>query len=158
MGSVDYSDYIDIASSATWVFALVSDLPGMSRLSPENKGGYWLDGATGPSLGARFKGLNQHRDFEWSTTSTITAFEPPSIFGFRVTYGPLQIADWKFVITSTPRGCRVTESWTDLRSDLLKRDDRRNDYDRAVFTRESIRTTLVRLRDLAEEEPKSATP
>ena len=92
--SVDYSDFIYIEASAEVVFHLVSDLPGMGRLSPENKGGVWRDGATGPALGVRFKGANAHGDFEWSTTSTVTAYEPPRHFAFLVTYGPLQIALW----------------------------------------------------------------
>jgi hypothetical protein len=44
----------------------------------------------------------------------------------------------------------VTECWTNLRGDVLKRDDKRNDYDRAKFTEESIRTTLVRLKAFSE--------
>jgi hypothetical protein len=147
---MDYSDFIDIEASAEVVFHLVSDLTGMGRLSPENKGGVWQDGATGPGLGVRFKGANAHHDFEWSTTSTVTAYEPPRHFAFRVTYGPLQIALWDYYVTSIRAGCRVTECWTDLRSDVLKRDDKRNDYDRAKFTEESIRITLARIKAFGE--------
>jgi hypothetical protein len=148
---MDYSDFIDIEASAEVVFHFVTDLPGMGRLSPENKGGVWQDGATGPALGVRFKAANAHRDFEWSTTSTVTAYEPPRHFAFRVTYGPLQIALWDYYVTSIRGGCRVIECWTDLRSDVLKRDDKRNDYDRAKFTEESIRTTLVRIKAFNED-------
>jgi hypothetical protein len=91
---VGYGDFIDIVAPAQLVFDVVSDLPDMGRLLPENRGSHWQDGATGPALGVRFKGVNAHRDFEWSTTATVTAFEPPRHFSFRVTYGPLQIALW----------------------------------------------------------------
>ena len=33
----------------------------MSHWSPEYQGGEWLDGATGPMVGARFKGRNKER-------------------------------------------------------------------------------------------------
>lgn len=155
---MDYSDFIDIAASTQSVFQLVSDLTGMGRLLPENKGGQWQDGATGPALGVRFKGLNAHRDFEWSTTSTVTAYEPPRHFAFRVTYGPLQIALWEYFVAPIRGGCRVSECWTDLRSDVLKRDDKRNDYDRVRFTKLSIRLTLERIKSYSENSVGGLAP
>ena len=44
----------------------------------------------------------------------------------------------------------MTECGTDPRGDVLKREDKRNDYDRAKFTEESIRTKLVRLKVFSE--------
>ena len=52
-------------------YALVSDLPRMGELSPENTGGRWLKGATGPAVGARFKGTNRNGVRRWSTTATV---------------------------------------------------------------------------------------
>jgi uncharacterized protein YndB with AHSA1/START domain len=46
----------DISASPESIWALVTDLPRMGEWSPENRGGEWLKGATGPSVGARFKG------------------------------------------------------------------------------------------------------
>ena len=38
------------------VWALVSDVTQIGRYSPETFEGEWLDGATGPAVGARFRG------------------------------------------------------------------------------------------------------
>ncbi len=58
------------------VWALVADVTRMGEWSPENKGAEWLDGATGPAVGARFKGRNQRGKSRWSTKCEITASRP----------------------------------------------------------------------------------
>ena len=65
----------DIAAPAEDVWALVSDLPRMGQWSPENKGGKWVKGATGPELGAVFKGSNKNGIRRWSTTVIVVACE-----------------------------------------------------------------------------------
>src|SRR6266576_2510404 len=66
----------DIDAPADRIYALVADLPGMGRWSPENTGGKWLGGANGPTPGARFRGTNRNGLFRWSTTCRITAADP----------------------------------------------------------------------------------
>ena len=39
----------------------------MGRWSPECTGGKWVGGATGPAVGARFKGSNRHGVMRWTT-------------------------------------------------------------------------------------------
>ncbi len=141
-----HTDSIDIAAAAEAAFAALSDLPAMGGRSPENTGGVWLGGASGPSLGARFRGTNAHGEDSWATVATVSDFDPPRRFAFNVTYGKLKVARWVFDVEATPEGCRVTESWTDQRGVVLKRYADTRDYDRAEFTRESIRTTLERLK------------
>ena len=41
----------EIAATPEVVWALVSDLPRMGDWSPENDGGEWVKGATGPAVG-----------------------------------------------------------------------------------------------------------
>lgn len=141
-----HSDSIDIAASADSAFTAVADLPAMEQRSPENTGGVWLGDATGPSLGARFRGTNAHGKDSWATVATVTDFEPPHRFAFNVTFGKLKVARWVFDIEEAPAGCRVSEHWTDQRGVVLKRYADTRDYDRVEFTRESIRTTLERLK------------
>ena len=79
----------DITAPAEKVWALVSDLPRMGEWSPENAGGTWTKGATGPALGAVFKGTNKNGFRRWSTSVTVVAYEPGRVFEFAVTSGPL---------------------------------------------------------------------
>ena len=110
----------DIAAPATKVWELVSDLPRMGEWSPENKGGKWVKGATGPALGSVFKGTNKNGIRRWSTTVTVIACEPGKLFEFAVTSGPLTVAKWRYEFEDTATGCRVTESWVDERNTWFK--------------------------------------
>ena len=49
------------------LYDLISNPATMGDLSPECTGGHWLDGATGPAVGARFKGTNKRGPIRWST-------------------------------------------------------------------------------------------
>jgi len=147
---MDYSDSIDIAATPEVVFATITNLPQMGRLSPENTGGKWLAPATGPALGAKFKGTNARGSDTWSTTARITIYEPSSRFVFHVTYGPFRVAKWEYAIEPTPQGCRVIEGWTEQRNALVRRSDKKSGFDRAAYTKLSIRTTLEALKELCE--------
>lgn len=147
---MDYSDSIEIAAAAQDVFEVISDLPAMGRLSPENTGGEWLGGATRPALGAKFKGSNARDGATWSTTARVTTFEPPSRFAFNVTYGPFRVAKWEYIIEPTLEGCRVIEGWTEQRNAFVRRADKKDGFDRAEFTKESIRSTLTALKAICE--------
>jgi ligand-binding SRPBCC domain-containing protein len=107
----------DIAAPAEKVWNLVADLPRMGDWSPENTGGKWVKGATGPALGAMFKGNNKNGIRRWSTTVTVTGYEPGRVFEFAVTSGPLEVANWRYEFEDGDAGstCRVTESWVDKR-------------------------------------------
>lgn len=147
------SQSIDIAASPEDVFRVITDLPSMDRLSPENTGGEWLDGASGPALGVKFKGTNVNGTKSWSTTVTIAEFVPPTSFAFEVTVGPAKVARWSYVVESTPTGSRVTESWTDRRSALSKwmGDKASGRVHRDEFTAESITVTLENLKKSLEQ-------
>ena len=106
---------LDIAAPAEKVWTLVSDLPRMGEWSPENAGGKWVKGATGPALGAVFQGNNKNGFRRWSTMATVIACEPGTLFEFAVTSGPLKVATWRYEFEETDAGCRVTESWVDQR-------------------------------------------
>jgi len=105
----------EIVAPAEKVWALVTDLPRMGEWSPENAGGKWVKGATGPALGAVFKGTNKNGIRRWSTDVTVIACEPGKVFEFAVTAGPLEVANWRYEFEDTESGCRVTESWEDRR-------------------------------------------
>jgi hypothetical protein len=97
------------------VFALVSDLTRMGEWSPENAGGKWVKGSTGPALGSLFQGDNRNGFRRWTTMVTITGFEPGKLFEMAVTSGPLEVAHWRYDFEETESRCRVTESFKDRR-------------------------------------------
>ena len=47
---------VHMNASPDQVWALVSDVTQIGRYSPETFEGEWLDGASGPAVGARFRG------------------------------------------------------------------------------------------------------
>lgn len=90
------------------VYDLVADLPTMPRYSPETRAVRWLDGSTGPGVGARFVGRNAIRWVRWSTRPTVTVADRGVEFAFQVpgTGGPR----WSYRFEAAEGGTRVTES------------------------------------------------
>lgn len=141
-----------IAAPAQRVWELVSDLPGMGAFSPENRGGSWL-GATGPAVGAVFRGRNGRGPRRWSTRCTVTRCEPGRAFAFAVSYAGLPVAEWAYEVEPTGHGCRLTETWVDRRGAIMLRLGRLASgvSDRVAFTERSIDQTLERVKAHAEQ-------
>ncbi|MEP6624365.1 MAG: SRPBCC family protein, partial [Acidimicrobiia bacterium] len=79
----------EIAAPPEKVWSLVSDITRMGEWSPEARGGEWVKGASGPAVGARFKGRNARGKRSWSTDCHVVECEPGSRFAFAVSSGPL---------------------------------------------------------------------
>jgi hypothetical protein len=107
---------VTVQAPAERVWALVTDLPGMGALSPENEGGRWLGGASGPAVGARFRGRNANGWRRWSTTAKVTRCQEPSAFAFEVSSFGLPVSTWSYAIAAADGTCTVTETWTDRRA------------------------------------------
>src|SRR5437763_13574367 len=104
------------------VFALVSDVTRIGEFSPETFEGEWLDGASGPALGARFRGhvrRNGRGPVYW-TTCTVTAYEPPREFAFTVDFAGSPVNTWGYRVRPDGTGADVTEFF-ELRATLLNR-------------------------------------
>ena len=71
------------------VWTLVADVRNTGRFSPETFDAEWLDGATGPAVGARFRGHVKRNEIgpTYWTTCRVTACEPGRTFGFEVLVG-----------------------------------------------------------------------
>jgi hypothetical protein len=112
---------VHVDAPAQRVWELVSDLPGMGSLSPENTGGSWKGGATGPAVGARFKGNNRNGKRSWSTSVRVTRCEPGSEFAFAVSsVAGIPVSEWSYAIEPADAGCEVTETWQDRRPGWFK--------------------------------------
>ena len=147
---VSVSTHIDAAPER--IYALVSDLPRMGEWSPENTGGKWVGGATGPAVGAKFKGTNRKGIARWSTTCTIVEATPGKAIAWDVTTGPFAVARWGYSIAPSADGCEVTETWEDHRAPLAKTVTglALAVKDRAAHNEAGMRTTLERLKAAAE--------
>jgi hypothetical protein len=141
-----------ITAPADLLYDIVGDLPRMGELSPENTGGVWLDGATGPAVGARFRGTNSNKNKHWATIVTIDEADRGRALAFRVGVGPMKIARWTYTFEPVDDGTRVTETWTDLRNWMAKKigGAASGVKDRPEFNRDSMEETLYNLARAAQ--------
>ena len=105
---------VHVDAAADSLYDIVTDIAHMGRLSPECTGGAWLDGATGPAVGARFKGMNKRGFVKWSTTNTVLTADPGREFAFTTADSGVC---WRYQFVPDGTGTLVTES----REDVAKR-------------------------------------
>src|SRR3546814_21023963 len=98
---------VRIAAPPERIYAIVTDIENMGRLSPECTGGRWLAGATGPRVGARFKGTNKRGLMRWSTTNLVVDAAPDSRFAFETKQSG---ARWRYVLEPDGYGTLVTHT------------------------------------------------
>jgi uncharacterized protein YndB with AHSA1/START domain len=139
-----------IKASPQAVFSLITDVTRMGEWSPETVAAQWVDGATGPKVGAKFKGTNRLGKAKWSTKPTITALEPARLFQFEVPgkSGPT----WRYEFEAVDGGTRVTESVEQQRPSpfIIRMIQKRNGVtDRNESLRQGMITTLERLGHVA---------
>jgi hypothetical protein len=134
------------------VYGVVSDVTRMGEWSPETVACRWLDGATGPAVGARFKGTNKRGLARWSTKPVVVAADPGRAFVFDV--GPDIRWTYRFEVDGT--GTKLSESFEMLRDIrwyyalaerwLMRVEDRKADLERAMSE------TIGRIKRAAESE------
>jgi hypothetical protein len=100
-------------ASAQAVWNLVTDITRIGEFSPETFDAEWLDGATGPALGVRFRGHVKRNEIgpTYWTTCRITYCEPGSDFGYTIVINNRSINNWRYQITPAGGGVDVTESF-----------------------------------------------
>ena len=67
---------IEIDASPDAVYAVLSDLSRISELSPECYKAEWEDGATGPEVGAKFRGYNRNGAMAWDAGCVLVTANP----------------------------------------------------------------------------------
>lgn len=143
---------LHISAPPERIYGIVTDVAGMGRLSPECTGGRWLGDATGPAVGARFKGTNKRGFARWSTTNEVVEAEVGRAFSFKTLQSGYQ---WTYRLEPDGAGTMVTERRDPFRKRptvaklftqvLLGGEDGHNDEMRA-----GMRATLERVKALAE--------
>jgi len=98
---------VTIEASPEKLYELVTDIANMGKLSPECTGGKWLGGATGPAVGAKFKGTNKAGMIRWSTVNRVVVAEPGKAFSFETDGSG---ARWTYHFEADGNSTVVTES------------------------------------------------
>ncbi len=137
------------------VYALVADVTRMPEFSPEILSCRWIEGATGPAVGARFVARNKvSRRPSWNNKPVVTVVEPGRAFAFARTEKFAGTVEWTYRFEPDASGTMVTESYHVTRSlspigwfiigTLFGRSDRQSDL------RSGMEQTLQRMRETAE--------
>ena len=139
------------------VYALVSDVTRTPELSPEIQRCSWIDGATGPAIGARFEAVNKvSRGPSWKNRPVVTSVVPDREFAFSRKEKHSGTVVWRYRLEPEGEGTRVTESYevTEPISRLGWFVIGRlfGCHDRRADLRGGMEHTLERLRDLAERQ------
>jgi hypothetical protein len=95
------------------IWAFVSDVTNTSKYAEETFEAEWIDGATGPAVGARFRGhvLRNGRPPAYWAKCEVTHCEPGREFGFSVMLGNRRGNNWHYRFTPNGDGTDVTESY-----------------------------------------------
>ena len=144
---------LHIAAPPLKVWELVSDITRMGEYSPEVFEAEWLDGATGPALGATYRGhvkRNEVGPTYW-TTCKVTACEPGEVFEFAVMMGGKALNTWRYDFApGTDGGTEVTESFRLADSVLVKIWRPLGGFLREKRNRRDMLRTLERVKAAAE--------
>lgn len=99
-----------VDAPATVVWRFICDIQTPAMFSSEFRGGQWLDGASSPALGVRFRGRNYHQARgSWETESTICEFEPERVFGWAVGDPAQPAARWRFTLAPDRGRTRISQ-------------------------------------------------
>ena len=128
---------VRVAAPASVLWPYVCDINFSARFSPEFQGAEWLDGATGPALGARFRGTNEHPVAgRWQVDCVITELEPGRCIGWDVIGPDGAAASWRFTLddadgdengTIVTEWCRLGPGPSGLTPAIQRMPDREHD-------------------------------
>jgi Polyketide cyclase / dehydrase and lipid transport len=143
---------VHMAAPATKIWELVADVRNIGRFSPETFEAEWLGGATGPAVGARFRGhvrRNEIGPVYWATCR-VTECEPDREFGFDVLAGDRALNHWHYRLTPSGDGTDVTESFRLANAPALRAYAATVGHLRRRRNLRDMRKTLERIKDVVE--------
>jgi len=142
--------HIDAEPEEVW--GLVSDITDMGRWSPEVFEAEWLDGATGPAVGVRYRGhvkRNERGPIYW-TVCEITECVPGEVFEFAVMMRDTRVNTWRYEFRAVDGGTEVTESFHLIDNVAMKVFRVLGGFLRQRRNERDMRTTLERVKAAAE--------
>jgi len=104
---------IDIAARPEMVYDLIADVTRMGQWSPECYRCEWLDGATAPAAGARFRGYNRRGPLRWQRTAVVDTAQRGREFSFTTIDDRTgrHETHWQYTMEPSPTGTMLTESF-----------------------------------------------
>jgi hypothetical protein len=139
---------VHMAAAPERIWDLVSDVTRIGSYSPETFEAEWLDGATGPAVGAKFRGhvkRNGKGPTYW-TTCTVSECVPGRVFAFGVGPQKKPLNVWRYQLEPAGDGTDVTESFQLADTAMLRLYWALLGWARGRTNREGMRTTLERIR------------
>ncbi len=143
---------VTMAAAPEVVWDLVSDVTRIGEFSPETFEARWLGEATGPAVGAYFKGhvkRNGIGPVYW-TKCRVDTCVPLEDFGFTVVAGDRDVNRWRYQLRKVPGGTEVTESFSLAPHGVLKLYWALLGWARGRSNERGMRQTLERIRAIAE--------
>ena len=144
-----------VAAPPEVVYDLVADVTRTPEFSPEITSCCWLDGATGPAVGARFEAVNTNAHGKsWKNRPVVTVAERGRAFAVTRTEPFSGTITWRYRFEPVDGGTRVVESYeverpvSRLGWFVIERIF--GDRDRRSALNAGMRTTLERLKAAAE--------
>jgi len=108
------SDHVEryIEASPEVLYDLIADVTRTPERTPDIARCEWIDGATGPAVGARFKATNhQGRGPDWSNKPVVTVADRGEEFSFTRTEPFAGTILWRHRFVAEGSGTRVIESY-----------------------------------------------
>jgi uncharacterized protein YndB with AHSA1/START domain len=143
---------VQVAAPVEKVFETVTDVTRVREWSPECYRCEWLDGASGPAVGARFRGYNRRGWMRWKTTCRVTHLETNRVFAFEVVQPVFGVQTrWRYEIEPAGGGTLLREAFEVLwlfpgitRFLFGGQDSRQQELE------ENVRQTLERIKAIVE--------
>jgi hypothetical protein len=145
---------VHIAASPEKIWELVSDVTKIGRYSPETFEAEWVGGATGPAVGAEFRGhvkRNETGPIYW-TNCTVIASTPGREFAFSTGIGDKRLNVWRYTLEPSGDGTDVTESFQLADNLLINLYWMLFGWARGKTNRHGMQTTLERIKGEVEVE------
>jgi uncharacterized protein YndB with AHSA1/START domain len=134
------------------VWGLISDISKMGSYSPEVFETEWLGGATGPAVGARYRGHVKRNEIgpTYWTECEITECVPGEVFEFAVVMRDRPVNTWRYEFKASDGGTDVTESFRLADNVLTKAWRVLGGFLRENRNRRDMLRTLERVKEVAE--------
>jgi len=138
--------HMNASPDAVW--DLVSDVTKIGRYSPETFEAEWLEGATGPAVGAKFRGHVKRNGWgpRYWTHCTVTVSEVGREFAFAVGSAGNPLNTWTYHLEPAGDGTDVTESFELAQTTALRIYWGLLGWARGKTNRNGMRKTLERIK------------